>query len=399
MGLISEYVEIKLGGRNIKYYENLGYKIPRHMDKNKDMVVANGTTILVKISDLMPSSSCVVKIQCDNCNDILNVKWNDYNNHNHNGKYYCNKCANKIFLSGENHPRWNPNLSQEEREQGRNYPEYIEFIKKVLKRDNYTCQCCGDNNTKRNIEVHHLDGYDWCKQKRTDETNGITLCHNCHKNFHSIYGYGNNTKEQFEEWIGHAIEELEKYEGELPTTRKIYCIEENKIYDSAYELANELNCGIEKIYAICGKYKTTHKGIHELKNGIKKEYISVQYHKSIKGKHLLYYDEYIKMTKEDIQKYLEWCKHKTNSDKISGLNHYASKIIYVYSSNFELLLKDNLINIGKWLVENNFLGTVESGRRIPTKYLDKEKPYYSKLKPYYGLFFRKEEINNNNKIN
>ena len=62
MGLISEYVEIKLGGRNIKYYENLGYKIPRHMDKNKDMVVANGTTILVKISDLMPSSSCVVKI-------------------------------------------------------------------------------------------------------------------------------------------------------------------------------------------------------------------------------------------------------------------------------------------------------------------------------------------------
>ena len=128
--------------------------------------------------------------------------------------------------------------------------------------------------------------------------------------------------------------------------------------------------------------------------------MSVQSYKSIKGQHLLYYDEYIKMTKEDIQKYLEWCKPKTNSDKISGLNHYTSKIIYVYSSNFELLLKDNLTNIGKWLVENNFLGTVESGRRIPTKYLDKEKPYYSKLKPYYGLFFRKEEINNNNnKIN
>ena len=70
MGLISEYVEIKLGGRNIKHYENLGYKIPRYMDKNKDMVVANGTTILVKISDLMPSSSCVVKTQCDNCGKI-----------------------------------------------------------------------------------------------------------------------------------------------------------------------------------------------------------------------------------------------------------------------------------------------------------------------------------------
>ena len=33
MGLISEYVEIKLGGRNIKYYENLGYEIPRRKDK------------------------------------------------------------------------------------------------------------------------------------------------------------------------------------------------------------------------------------------------------------------------------------------------------------------------------------------------------------------------------
>ena len=379
MGLISEYVEIKLGGRNIKHYENLGYKIPRHMNKKKDMVVANGTIILVKISDLMPSSRCMVKIQCDNCNDILNVEWYDYINHNHNGKYYCHKCANKIFLSGENNARWNPNKTQEERENGRNYPEYIEFIKKVLKRDNYTCQCCGDNNTKHDIEVHHLDGYDWCKEKRTDESNGITLCKNCHKNFHSIYGFGNNTKEQFEEWIGNAIGELEKYNGELPTARKIYCVEENKIYDNALELAKEWNVHFATVYKVCDHKSQQRKG---------------SYYKSVKNKHLLWLDEYEKCSEEDLKRYLEWCKPKTNSDKISGLNNYGSKIIYVYSSNFELLLKDNLINIGKWLVENNFLGTVESARKIPTKYLDKEKPYYSKLKPYYGLFFRKEEINN-----
>ena len=216
---------------------------------------------------------------------------------------------------------------------------------------------------------------------RTDESNGITLCKNCHKNFHSIYGFGNNTKEQFEEWIGNAIGELEKYNGELPTARKIYCVEENKIYDNALELAKEWNVHFATVYKVCDHKSQQRKG---------------SYYKSVKNKHLLWLDEYEKCSEEDLKRYLEWCKHKTNSDKISGLNNYGSKIIYVYSSNFELLLKDNLINIGKWLVENNFLGTVESGRRIPTKYLDKEKPYYSKLKPYYGLFFRKEEINNNN---
>ncbi len=29
--------------------------------------------------------------------------------------------------------------------------------------------------------------------------NGITLCEKCHDNFHLHYGYGDNTKEQFEE--------------------------------------------------------------------------------------------------------------------------------------------------------------------------------------------------------
>ena len=33
MGLISEYVEVGLGGKNVKYYEDLGYEIPRRKDK------------------------------------------------------------------------------------------------------------------------------------------------------------------------------------------------------------------------------------------------------------------------------------------------------------------------------------------------------------------------------
>ena len=50
------------------------------------------------------------------------------------------------------------------------------------------------------MEPHHLDGYNKFKEKRTDINNGILLCVNCHKEFHKIYGYGNNTKEQFKEF-------------------------------------------------------------------------------------------------------------------------------------------------------------------------------------------------------
>lgn len=102
---------------------------------------------------------------------------------------------------GENHHNWNPNITQEERENGRYIEGYDDFIKGVYKRDNYTCQVCGQEGNGHNLNAHHLDGYNWCKEKRTDINNGITLCDKCHKEFHKLYGKGNNTKEQFEEYL------------------------------------------------------------------------------------------------------------------------------------------------------------------------------------------------------
>ena len=119
-------------------------------------------------------------------------------------KSYCAKCAHNIFCTKENHHAWNPTLTEDDRYHNRRYPEYIEFIKMVMYRDNYTCQCCGRKSVE-DLKVHHLDGYNWCIEKRTDVNNGITLCYPCHENFHDIYGKGNNTKEQYEEWIGNTI--------------------------------------------------------------------------------------------------------------------------------------------------------------------------------------------------
>jgi 5-methylcytosine-specific restriction endonuclease McrA len=102
--------------------------------------------------------------------------------------------------SGENHPNWNPNLTDNERMKNRKFKEYEYWRLAVYERDNYTCQCC-DDNKGGNLNAHHLDSHDWAKDKRLDLDNAITLCVNCHTDFHMTYGYGNNTKEQFEEYM------------------------------------------------------------------------------------------------------------------------------------------------------------------------------------------------------
>lgn len=310
MSLITKEVEVGLNGRTIKHYEKLGYKIPKYIDKRNRIKIKRGTKILVKIEDLQEGSNIKVRVKCDNlsCCEEYELNYQQYLNQTHDGKIYCKKCANTILHSGENHPRWKTDKTQEEREKDRkSNSKYTDFVKKVMTRDNHTCKCC-NKKLNHNGVVHHLDGWDNFKEKRYDESNGITLCKICHKNFHSIYGYGNNTKEQFEEWIGKAIE-LVKYNGELPTTRQIYCVEEDKIYDSAKQLAKKWNVNFPQIYDVCN-HKKTKKG----------------YCKSVQGKHLLWLDEYEQCTEEDIQRYLEWC-NLINYDKDinTGINNPNSK--------------------------------------------------------------------------
>ena len=108
----------------------------------------------------------------------------------------------KISLAngGENNGMWNPDLSDEERERqryhARRYPGYQSFRKAVYERDNYTCVHCGDD-TGGNLVVHHLNGFHWDEDSRTEVDNGVTLCNECHKEFHSTYGNRHNNLFQF----------------------------------------------------------------------------------------------------------------------------------------------------------------------------------------------------------
>ena len=115
------------------------------------------------------------------------------------GKTSWNKGKKFPQYSRENNPNWNPNITDEERIIKRKYKEYEEFRTKVFKRDNYTCQLSGQIGGK--LVVHHLNGYMLSESERLDINNGITLTEEIHKKFHKMYGYKNNTKEQFEEFI------------------------------------------------------------------------------------------------------------------------------------------------------------------------------------------------------
>lgn len=140
------------------------------------------------------SMSHSIKVRCKECGK----KWDA----NPTKILYCGSGCYDCYRKhnyGENNPLWNPNITDDERIIKRHYLEYEHFIKDVLKRDNYICQITGQVGQKLN--VHHLNGYNWDKENRTNVDNGITLSEKIHHEFHDIYGYGNNTKTQFIEFI------------------------------------------------------------------------------------------------------------------------------------------------------------------------------------------------------
>ena len=106
---------------------------------------------------------------------------------------------------------------------------YSEFVYSVLERDNYTCIRCGCKS--KNMEVHHLDGYNSNPTTRTDVKNGVTLCEDCHNIFHRIYGHKNNTKSQFLEWM--QLDDIllnSSSTNNVKYSRLVYCLEDKKVF-------------------------------------------------------------------------------------------------------------------------------------------------------------------------
>ena len=87
---------------------------------------------------------------------------------------------------------YNVNISDKERIDGRFIPEYKEWRKNVFDRDSYTCKSC--SKIGGNLVAHHIVPYSTNKKLRFDVNNGITLCRECHKEFHINFMGGYKVK-------------------------------------------------------------------------------------------------------------------------------------------------------------------------------------------------------------
>ncbi|MEK7664606.1 MAG: HNH endonuclease [Patescibacteria group bacterium] len=93
----------------------------------------------------------------------------------------------------ENHPRWNGDEALEH-ERVRKRIEYKIWREIIFSRDNWTCQKC--KNKGGELNVHHIFNFADFLDLRISIDNGITLCRNCHKKFHRMFGVKNNTRKK-----------------------------------------------------------------------------------------------------------------------------------------------------------------------------------------------------------
>ena len=116
------------------------------------------------------------------CGDVFQMSWASFQQGQR-----CPGCAIKNN-KGKNHGRWNPNLTDEERKNGRNCPENREWKKAIFDRDNDTCQKCLVRGGE--LEAHHILPWALFPELRFEVENGITLCETCHDRYHFVWKYG-----------------------------------------------------------------------------------------------------------------------------------------------------------------------------------------------------------------
>lgn len=135
-----------------------------------------------------------MKYRCS-CGNITFINFNDFRN-----GHRCMKCGSKK-RSGEKNGNWNPEMTNEDRNEKKQWDRGNErkiWIKSVFQRDKYLCQVC--HRRKPHLNVHHILNWKTHKELRTTINNGITMCVDCHKEFHMKYGKRDNNIEQVNEF-------------------------------------------------------------------------------------------------------------------------------------------------------------------------------------------------------
>jgi len=92
-------------------------------------------------------------------------------------KKFCSKECKDLYshlMRGENH--WNYKGKNDKLQ--RTWSQYKEWHRKVLEKDNFTCQVCGKRGGK--LEVHHIKSFADYPDLRFEVSNGIAVHKTCH---------------------------------------------------------------------------------------------------------------------------------------------------------------------------------------------------------------------------
>jgi len=135
-----------------------------------------------------------MKYRCS-CGNISYITFHDFKS-----GHRCMNCGSKE-RSGDKNGKWNPEMTNDERKEAQEWirgNEHKIWVKTIFQRDKYICQTC--NTHKNRLNAHHILNWRTHKELRTIVDNGITMCKDCHKEFHMKYGKINNNAEQIKEF-------------------------------------------------------------------------------------------------------------------------------------------------------------------------------------------------------
>lgn len=167
----------------------------------------------------------------------------------------------------------NPNLTDEDRISRRLDPRNLIWRLEVYAKDNFVCQICGDY-IKGNLVAHHKDSWSSNLDKRYDVENGATCCKKHHREFHSLFGYGNNTVGQWDQFglmmsgvipvdrppikrrisvdlVGHKfgrlmVEKPDDVRGKSKWICRCDCGTIFSVYENSLKRGNTISCGCVK---------------------------------------------------------------------------------------------------------------------------------------------------------